>query len=180
MPRFKKGETSYEVLDKKKAVTRSILTKSKIIDKINTYEDIAPSLEIKSNEISQAAVHKWNDDQLGIISYSRNTAHAAHNSHTLNILIASINNANGRLANPTSIDDGTRRQPARTSRLSEAAVTDLKNENADLLVALAEVYRAYMQLLDNYREDKEVDEALRKLIKDQARVLGENRVWRIK
>lgn len=176
MPKFKKGETSNEIINKKKAITKSILMKSELLDKINTYSDIASSLKIKANSISQAVVHNWNDEQLGIISYSRNAAHSEHNKHALETLIKSIKNANQRLTNVAKKQGEIKS----LSRLSEEAVQDLKNDNENLRVALAEVYRAYMQLLDHYHEDKEVDEALRNLIKDQARVLGKNRVWRIK
>lgn len=178
MSKFKKGETSCNVLDKKEEITKSIQLKSTLIDRINTYKDIAPSLKIKNRSISQAAVHKWNDDQLGVISYSRNTAHSEHNIAPLNTLIKSIENANKRLASKPNIDN--KKQGQTCTHRSEEAVNKLINENNYLRVALAEVYRAYMQLLDNYREDTEIDEAYRKLIKNQARVLGKNRVWETK
>ena len=178
MSKFKKGETSCNVLDKKKEITKSMQLKSTLIDRINTYEDIAPSLKIKNRSISQAAVHKWNDDQLGVISYSRNTAHSEHNTDTLNTLIKSIENANKRLASKTNIDN--KKQGKTYTHHSEEAINKLRNENNYLRVALAEVYRAYMQLLDSYREDTEIDEACRKLIKNQARILGKNRVWETK
>jgi hypothetical protein len=178
MSKFKKGETSCNILDKKEEITKSIQLKSTLIDRINTYEDIAPSLKIKNRSISQAAVHKWNDDQLGVIRYSRNTAHSEHNIAPLNTLIKSIENANKRLASKPNIDN--KKQGQTYTHRSEKAVNKLINENNYLRVALAEVYRAYMQLLDNYREDTEIDEACRKLIKNQARVLGKNRVWETK
>ncbi|SDK26368.1 hypothetical protein SAMN04488540_12332 [Ferrimonas sediminum] len=175
MTKFKPGETSCEVLDKKRAITKSILTKSKHIDRIKTCKDIPPSLKVKGNYISRAAVHSWSDDQFGVISYCRNAAHSKHNNHALNVLIESIENANRRLSSAPNIE--SEKHGKTSTRLSEDAVYKLRSENEYLRVALAEVYRAYMQLLDSYREDKEIDEAFRRLIKEQARVLGKNRVW---
>lgn len=178
MSKFKKGETSDEVLDKKSAITKSMEKKAELLDKINTYEDIADSLKLKTDYISEAAVYKWSDSQLEVISCCGNTAHKDHNKHALNTLLESIKNANQRLAGESRID--SEKSVQKTTRLSEGAVNDLKVENEQLQIALAEVYRAYLQILDNYREDKQVDDALRQLIKDQARVLGKNRIWEVK
>ncbi|MGK0272340.1 MAG: hypothetical protein ACI88H_003011 [Cocleimonas sp.] len=175
MSKFKQGETSRLVIDKKNAITKSIICKSKLIDKINSYEDIPSSLEMKKNTISQISVHKWNDIELDLICYSRNSAHANHNEKVLNALIDSIKNANKRLMNlPKSTN---KNMSCPITRLSQNEVNQLKNENEELRVALAEVYRAYMQLLDECREDRQIDAAYRKLILAQAQILGRNRVW---
>ncbi|MGK0271347.1 MAG: hypothetical protein ACI88H_002005 [Cocleimonas sp.] len=178
MSKFKQGETSSAIINKKNAITTSIKRKSKLIDKIECHEDIPNSLEIKKHFISQAAIHKWSDRNLEIIGYSRNAGHAKHNTQVLNALIESIKGANERLTpvpGPVNKDNGKS-----ATRLSQNEVAQLKNENEDLRAALAEVYRAYMQLLDECREDKQIDAAYRKLILTQAQVLGRNRVWEVK
>lgn len=178
MSKFKKGETSKPVIDKKNAITKSIIRKSKLIDKIKNHKDIPSSLEMKKNTISQISVHNWADNNLDIISYSRNSAHADHNTESLNSLIESIENANKRLINFPK--KGVKNDVESITYLSQNNVEKLKNENEELRVALAEVYRAYMQLLDEYREDKQIYAAYRKLILTQAKILGRKRVWEVK
>ena len=79
MSKFKKGETSKPVIDKKIEISSSIKRKTELINKIECFEDIPSSLEMKKNAISQTSVHKWDDSDLNIISYSYNTPHAEHN-----------------------------------------------------------------------------------------------------
>lgn len=178
MPKFNKGETSKPVIDKKIAITMSIKRKIDLIDKIKSYKDIPNSLEMKKNIISQTSVHKWSDSALGIIPYSYNTAHAEHNLHLLASLIESINNANLRIRKFEKPSKQSSREPS--TRLSQNEVQSLRNENEELRVALGEVYRAYMQLIDEYREDKQIDAAYRKLILTQTQILGRERVWEVK
>lgn len=175
MSKFKRGETSKTVIDKKNAITKSILRKAELINKVMTYNDIPSSLEIKKGAISQTSVHKWSDDELKIISYSRNSAHAEHNTHAIITLIESINNANTRLTNAP--ESGQKNDGKSITRLSENEINKLQKENDELKIALAEVYRAYMQLVDSCREDKQIDNAYRKLLLSQARILGKNRLW---
>lgn len=178
MPKFNKGETSKSIIDKKNSITMSIKLKTKLIDKINNYEDIPNSLEMKKNVISQTSVHKWSDSELGIISYSYNTAHAEHNLKILESLVKSINNANSRIIKQ---DNPSNKKTGRTiSRLTENEIESLKVENEELRSALAEVYRSYMLLINTYREDKQIDAAYRKLILAQAQILGRERVWEVK
>ncbi|MFC1626208.1 hypothetical protein ACFL19_00750 [Pseudomonadota bacterium] len=179
MSKFKRGETSKNVLDKKNAITKSILLKSELLGRIKCCDNIPGSLERKGETISQGAVHKWEDDELEIISYSRNSAHSDHNSYALKTLLKAIKSVNQRLIDSNFADknnnDGKR--PAHTS---DNTYNELRKENEELRVALAEVYRAYMQLIDKHREDKQIDEAYRKMILDQARILGRHRVRTIK
>lgn len=178
MAKFKKGETSQSVLHRKGIITQSMIAKSELINKIHFYSDIPSSLEMKKNNISETSVHQWEDSKLGIIKYSWNTAHKEHNSIELANLVESINKANKRLlTNSQSVNDNS--NPLK-SRLTVDEINKIKEENEELRVALAEVYRAYMQLLDEWREDKQVDAAYRKLIIEQANILGKNRAWEVK
>jgi len=178
MPKFNKGETSKPVIDKKIAITDSIKRKAEIINKIMTYEDIPNSLEMKKNIITQTSVYKWNDSELGVISCSYNTAHAEHNSNLLAILIESIDDANVRLG---KLETSSKQRSSKPStRLSQNEVEALRIENEVLRTSLAEVYRAYMQLIEECREDNQIDAAYRKLILSQVQVLGRKRVWEVK
>lgn len=177
MSKFKPGETSSEVLDKKNAITLSIQLKSKLLDTFNCREDIPTSLEMKRDSISEGAVHKWCDKELGIISYSRNSAHTAHNKEVLKTLLNSINKANIRF-DDSKINTGD--VPEAHAIQEHSTVAELRIENETLRSALAEVYRAYMQIVDNFREDKQVDEAMRKLILNQTNILGKNRLQSVK
>ena len=161
MSKFKTGETSKNVLDKKNKITKSILLKAKILDQIDIIDDIPTSLMIKGRKISEVAIHKWHDEELNICAYSRNTA---------------INNANQRIIN----SDTSSREYKFSSNASYDSLTDLREENEMLRSALAEVYRAYMQLIEKNREDKHIDEAYRTMILDQSRILGRHRFQMIK
>ncbi len=176
MAKFKKGETSQSVIDKKNIITQAMLTKSMLLSQINNYDDIPKSLEIKTETISETSVHQWEDAELGIIKYSWNTAHKEHNAKELATLIDSIAKANKRLLSntPTLGNENIK------SGLTWEEVNQIKEENEELRVALAEVYRAYMQLLDEWREDKQIDDVYRRLIIEQANILGKNRAWEVK
>ncbi|ANQ25725.1 hypothetical protein BA894_04385 [Vibrio natriegens] len=175
MPKYKLGETSKEVINKKKLITKSIEKKSELINSINSVEDIFKSLSIKGDFISEASVHKWSDYDLGIISYSWNTAHAEHNSKPLNLLKKSIENVNSRLA-----DNKIHRKKNSQKISTDKNTARLRKENEELKKALAEVYRAYMHLIENLREDQVIDDAIRKLILEQARILGKQRIGEVK
>ncbi|MEZ9159002.1 hypothetical protein AB4169_12050 [Vibrio lentus] len=176
MPKFKIGETSPQVLDRKKSITDSIRLKSLLINKINCPDDIPVSLKIKNKNISQDSVHKWNDDQLGVIGYSRNTAHAEHNNQELITLLNSIDEANFRLG---TFETSNKENISQSTKNNEGSLSVLKLENERLKVALAEVYRAYMQLVSIHTEGKQADASMRELIKVQAKILGKNRIWEV-
>ncbi len=175
MPKYKPGETSKAVINKRKLITKSIDKKSELINSINSREDVFISLAIKGDFISEASVHKWSDDDLGIISYSWNTAHAEHNSKSLNLLKKSIENANSRLA-----VNKTHRNKNSQKISNDKNIARLRVENEELKKALAEVYRAYMHLVEFYREDQVINDAIRKLILEQARILGKQRIGEVK
>lgn len=170
MPKFKQGETSQGVLDKKNSITNSIIKKTQLIDKIKSIEDIPASLVIKKGVISEASVQKWNDDRLKVTSYARNSAHADHNEKQLESLLLAIKNANIRI---------NHRKDEKSNSPRNDKVKKLKEENNQLKSALAEVYRAYMQLLNEYREDRDIDNKYRELLLKQSKSLGKNRVWEI-
>lgn len=178
MSKFKTGETSKSVKEKKVAISRSMILKSQLLGKINKYDEIPGSLEMKGSTISEGAVHKWADTKLGIIAYARNSAHAKHNSDSLETLLKSISDANDRIDAALRIDSS--KLGVSRKRLSDEAIDNLQKENAELKVALAEVYRAYMQILGRFREDKKIDDSFRQLLLDQARILGKNKMWEVK
>ena len=179
MSKFKPGETSKSVLDKKNAITKSMLLKAELLDRIEYSNNIPERLERNGEHISQEAVHKWQDEELEIISYSRNSAHSDHNSYALKTLLKAINGLNQRLVGSMQHEKNNY-DYKKATRISDNTVNELRKENEELRVALAEVYRAYMQLIDTYREDKQIDESYRKLILDQASILGRHRIRIVK
>lgn len=178
MAKFKKGQTSPAVKEKKNKISSSIIRKSEILNNIENVEDIPPSLTQSASGLSQANIHKWSDPSIGVFSYSYNTARAEHNSQALKNLLKSIEEVNVRLKKSKSNKQTTAKQ--KPSNLSSESIQKIREENKHLKSALAEVYRAYMQLLDCCREDEQIDRAYRKLILDQARILGDNRLASIK
>ncbi len=175
MSKYVPGQTSEAVTNKKYAITKSIERKAELINSINSVDNIFTSLNIKGDSISEASVHKWSDDDLGIISYSWNTAHADHNAKALKALLKAIKNANNKLAD-SEIHGNKRSKYTSTDK----AINKLRKENDELKRTLAEVYRAYMHLAESYREDQVIDDAIRKLILEQTRILGKQRIWEVK
>jgi hypothetical protein len=175
MSQYKPGETSGAVIKKKNAITTSILKKATLIDSIKSIDDIYPTLNIKGSSISEASILEWIDDDLGIIKCSWNTARAEHNAEAHALLLKALINVNKRLATNQKEDSNNR-----PHKSDDKASIQLRKENEDLKRALAEVYRAYMQLVERFREDQEINEAIRQLILDQAQILGQQRVWEVK
>ena len=175
MSKYKPGETSEAVTNKKNAITKSILKKAELIDAITSTDDVYTTLNVKGNSISEIAVHKWSDNELGIISYSWNTTRAEHNAKPLKLLKKAITNANKKLAGSQKESNKRWQQES-----TDNATIQLRKENDELKKSLAEVYRAYMHLVERYREDQVIDDAFRQLILDQARILGKHRVWEVK
>ena len=175
MSKFKPGQTSDGVRKKKNDISKSMLAKADLINLLQTIDDVPSSLSLKGNYISEESVYKWSDESLNNIrSFSRNTAYAEHNAHALKVLIKSLKRANTKLAvkkNSIIINYRTRHEAD--------ALYQLREENEYLKNALAEVYRAYLQIIDKYRENKQVDESIRSLILEQARVLGKQRLWEV-
>jgi len=178
MAKYERGQTSDEVIRIKNEITDSLQKKADLIEGIYGYDDIHPSLEMKGATISEAAVYRWEDKDLGLKKCSYNTAHNDHNKDVLTRLLKAINEANSRLTTSPPENKALSNQPK--TRLSQDAVDKLKEENEELRSALAEVYRAYIQALEYMREDCEVDDALRRLLLNQAAVLGKERVWEVK
>ena len=178
MPKFITGETSKAVLAEKEAKTESLLKKANLIRKISKKDDIYPSLVVKRKTISLSSVLQWEDHELGVIKCVWNTAHEAHNAQVLKALLEAIDLANLNLNNEQSGKQVSTKTGS--SYISKEALNLLMLENEELRNALAEVYRAYIQILENIKEDKTVNEVLQSLLRNQALILGKQRIWQLK
>lgn len=178
MPKFITGETSKAVLDEKAAKTESLLKKAYLIKKINRKSDIYPSLIMKRDKLSLSSVLQWEDDELGVIKCVWNTAHEAHNAQALKALREAIDLANLNL----NTEQSSNQISTKSGSLpySHEDLNLLILENAELRNALAEVYRAYIQTLENIKEDSAVTDVLQTLLRNQALVLGKQRIWQVK
>ena len=178
MSRFKAGETSKGVLAKKAAITESLYKKAKLIKAIKKKDGIYPTLVVKRNSIALMNALNWKDDELGVISCFYNTAHQKHNKLALQALLDAIEIANNNLENELPGEKDSTNE--KSALFSQEDVKLLISENDELRNALAEVYRAYIQTLDNIKEDTVVNEVLQSLLRNQALVLGNQRIWKIK
>ena len=178
MPKFIAGETSKAVLAEKEAKTESLSKKAKLIRKISSNNDIYPSLVVKRKTISLSSVLQWEDHELGVIKCVWNTAHEAHNAQVLKALLEAIDLANLNLINEQSGKQVSTKTGS--SSISKEDLNLLMLENEELRNALAEVYRAYIQTLENIKEDKTVNEVLQSLLRNQALILGKQRIWQLK
>ena len=178
MPKFIAGETSKAVLAEKEAKTESLSKKAKLIRKISSNNDIYPSLVVKRKTISLSSVLQWEDHELGVIKCVWNTAHEAHNAQVLKALLEAIDLANLNLNNEQSGKQVSTKTGS--SSISKEDLNLLMQENEELRNALAEVYRAYIQTLENLKEDKTVNEVLQSLLRNQALILGKQRIWQLK
>ena len=107
-----------------------------------------------------------------------NTAHEAHNAQVLKALLEAIDLANLNLNNEQSSKQVSTKTGS--SYISKEDLHLLMLENEELRNALAEVYRAYIQILENIKEDKAVNEVLQSLLRNQALILGKQRIWQLK
>lgn len=178
MPKFIAGETSKAVLAEKEAKTESLSKKANLIRKISSKDDLYPSLVIKRKTISLSSVLQWEDHELGVIKCVWNTAHEAHNAQVLKALLEAIDLANLNLNNERSGEQVSTKTSS--SSISKEDLNLLIQENEELRNALAEVYRAYIQTLENIKEDKTVNEVLQSLLRNQAHILGKQRIWQLK
>lgn len=178
MPKFIAGETSKAVLAEKEAKTKSLSKKANLIRKISSKNDIYPSLVVKRKTISLSSVLQWEDHELGVIKCVWNTAHEAHNAQVLKALLEAIDLANLNLNNEQSGKQVSTKTGS--SSISKEDLNLLMLENEELRNALAEVYRAYIQTLENINEDKTVNELLQSLLRSQALILGKQRIWQLK
>ena len=178
MPKFMAGETSKAVLAEKEAKTESLSKKANLIRKIRNKDDIYPSLVMKRKTISLSSVLQWEDHELGVIKCVWNTAHEAHNAQVLKALLEAIDLANLNLNNEQSGEQVSTKTSS--SSISKEDLNLLIQENEELRNALAEVYRAYIQTLENIKEDKTVNEVLQSLLRNQALILGKQRIWQLK
>ena len=178
MPKFIAGETSKAVLAEKEAKTESLSKKANLIRKISSKNDIYPSLVVKRKTISLSSVLQWEDHELGVIKCVWNTAHEAHNAQVLKALLEAIDLANLNLNNEQSGKQVSTKTGS--SSISKEDLNLLMLENEELRNALAEVYRAYIQTLENIKEDKTVNEVLHSLLRNQALILGKQRIWQLK
>lgn len=178
MPKFIAGETSKAVLAEKEAKTESLSKKANLIRNISSNNDIYPSLVVKRKTISLSSVLQWEDHELGVIKCVWNTAHEAHNAQVLKALLEAIDLANLNLNNEQSGKQVSTKTGS--SSISKEDLNLLMLENEELRNALAEVYRAYIQTLENIKEDKTVNEVLQSLLRNQALILGKHRIWQLK
>ena len=178
MPKFIAGETSKAVLAEKKAKTESLSKKANLIRKISSKDDLYPSLVVKRKTISLSSVLQWEDHELGVIKCVWNTAHEAHNAQVLKTLLEAIDLAN--LSLNTEQSDKQVSTKTGSLSISKEELNLLMLENEELRNALAEVYRAYIQTLETIKEDKAVNEVLQSLLRNQALILGKQRIWQLK
>lgn len=177
MPKFIAGETSKAVLAEKEAKTESLSKKANLIRKISSKNDIYSSLIVKRKTLSLSSVLQWEDHELGVIKCVWNTAHEAHNAQVLKALLEAIDLANSNLNNEQS----SKQISTKTgySYISKEDLNLLMLENEELRNALAEVYRAYIQTIENIKEDNSVSEVLQLLLRNQTLILGKQRVWQV-
>ncbi|MDD4852452.1 hypothetical protein XM61_18520 [Acinetobacter pittii] len=178
MPKFMAGETSKAVLAEKEAKTESLSKKANLIRKIRNKDDIYPSLVMKRKTISLSSVLQWEDHELGVIKCVWNTAHEAHNAQVLKALLEAIDLANLSLNSKQSCEQVSTKTSS--SSISKEDLNLLIQENEELRNALAEVYRAYIQALENIKEDNTVNEVFLSLLRNQAIILGKQRIWQLK
>lgn len=171
MSKFRKGETSVAVVQRKSEITQSIIRKAEILEGIamgNTAPDV---LLNEQGRITKEMVHNWTAPEIGIHKYARNTAHATHNQAHLGRLLTALIQANlslnSRGQNPE--------EPTRVER-SDTTIRQLKADLEKAHNVIGELYRAYMQLSNRLRESENADGAHHDVLKSHAAALGRARL----
>ncbi|WP_417310912.1 hypothetical protein [Devosia sp.] len=168
MSKFKKGETSTAIRLKKENISNSLDKKNEILSKLNNIDDIKVTIPLERVYLSEKSVLEWEDESLGIIKCSRNTAHQAHNKTILNSISLEIKRINKIISSShnNKITDIKKNQKNRI----------LKEENEELKNVLAEVYRAYIQLVEMINKSDNIDFSIRKKISNQKNILNHRNI----
>ncbi|MCS8153545.1 hypothetical protein N0480_12030 [Pseudomonas aeruginosa] len=180
MSKFKKGETSSAKLREKEEKTESIVQKIEHIKAAHIDRKRIPSLDrlMSSHGVSLKSALAWSDSDLGITSCSYNTAKAEHNKAITGKLVEALNIYN-EIRPSTSAKEPTIKANSNKADLLRK-IRNLTEENILLRNSLAEVYRAYEQLIARVDEKTKQDIRYQQVLKAHTQALGKADIRLIK
>ncbi|RTR54481.1 hypothetical protein [Pseudomonas aeruginosa] len=171
MSKFRKGETSAAKLNEKEEKTKGLLLKMEKLKAAVSQGIKIPSLDkLRSTHgISFKALLAWTDHEAGLNSCSFNTSQSTHNikiSNKLKEILHLYNNNESKIA---------RNMPSTGASIKNSSKKEartLREENTMLRNSLAEVYRAYEQLLARVDESTKRDIRYQQALKAHTQALG--------
>lgn len=178
MAKYSKGETSQAKLEEKQAKTQSLLNKTLLIlDAVKERQSI-PSLDSLKGKhgIPFKSALAWADPELNISSCSYNTSREPYNIEYSKKLAVALESYNNFLQSSTA-KPITERQ---TKRSQTDLIVDLKGQVEYLQNAVAEIYRAYMQLMARMDEHTRQDIRYQQVIKNHTRAVNKARLTLVK
>lgn len=170
MSRYNKGQTSAAKTEEKNSKTNSLLSKILAIQHANKNNTRIESLDRLAGKrgIAFKSALSWTDESLKLISCAYNTSQQSYNKEYSDQLKSELDIYNTPTrSNPIRPNNAISARPPQKQELE-----DLKAECEHLKNALAEIYRAYMQL--SARVDIKTREDLRyqQVLKNHARAVG--------
>lgn len=179
---YKKGSTSREDETKSSTISCSIVLKTKILKTALINNSIPRSLLSKDNRINIGDVHAWEDKELGVTKYSRNTAHKPHNQKKLHNLLDTVHEINKHLLS-TPDKPNSKPKPKRTYKTRselQDSIKELKNDNEILNNVVVEIFRAYEQLNEFIVTNQFDNYVYQNIIRQHSIALGKDKLQVIK
>ena len=176
MSKYTEGSTSQFVIARKISITNCIKRKTKLIETFCDNHSFPSSLQLSKRKLYLGSVHSWQDEDLDVFSYSRNTANGKHNLkylEHLQLAIIKFNKIFGNLDdndNQVNTLDENSKKVKKSNYITreelEQELKTIKQDNEDLKITVVEIYRAYQQInqlvIKNKLDDLEYQNLLRK------------------
>jgi len=170
MTRYSKGQTSEAKAKEKEEKSQSLLTKVLLIKGANAANKRIDSLDALSSGrgVSFKAALSWTDQALNVVPCAYNTSQKPYNIELSNNLKVELVAYNSRL----SPAHATASPPPIKKSSDKEKLVHLALECEHLKNAVAEIYRAYMQLLARVDEKARQDIRYQQVLKSHARAMG--------
>ena len=178
MSRYSKGQTSEAKTHEKEQKSQSLLTKVLLIKKANADSQKITSLDALASGrgVSFKAALGWADEALNIAPCAYNTSQKPYNIELSNSLKIELQIYNSTTKARAAASE---KRPA-TSVSVHQKLADMSQECEHLKNAVAEIYRAYMQLQARVDDKTRQDIRYQQVLKDHARALGKAKLIVVK
>jgi hypothetical protein len=152
MPKYQKGETSFENVRNSEKITNSIITKTKLLSDALTLDKMPCYIPLNSKrtKLNIGDIHAWENKELEVFKYTVNTAKTERNEPFLNELLDAIYNLNKKIplwVASENIEDEPKKKSKYKTRNDLVLEGKEKDETIEILNnSVVELFRAYEQL----------------------------------
>lgn len=152
MPKYQKGETSFENVRNSEKITNSIITKTKLLSDALTLDKMPCYIPLNSKrtKLNIGDIHSWENKEFEVFKYTVNTAKTEKNEPFLNELLDAIYNFNKKIplwVASENIEDEPKKKSKYKTRNDLVLEGKEKDETIEILNNnVVELFRAYEQL----------------------------------